>query len=96
VRTIANISDNFRPGETYNIGGDQYHSIEELSNIILEVTGADPKLVEYRDTETLTTRNKRVDISKAIRDLKHVTTVSLRDGVAQTVAWMRKAYDFPR
>ena len=51
VRTLANICDHFRPGETYNIGGDQHHSIEELSDTILSVTGADPSLVDYRDPE---------------------------------------------
>src|SRR5881628_1403053 len=44
LRTLANIVDNFRPGGVYNIGGDQYHTIEELSDLTLKVTGADPKL----------------------------------------------------
>src|SRR4029077_8452001 len=51
ARTLANIADNFKPGETYNIGGDCQHTIEELSDTILRTTGADPKLVEYRDSE---------------------------------------------
>jgi dTDP-glucose 4,6-dehydratase len=94
VRTIANISERFKPGEVYNIGGDQYHTIEELSDIILEATGADPGLVEYRDHEALTTHDKRVDNSKAVTDLGHETTMTLQDGVARTVDWMRGAYGF--
>ena len=94
VRTIANISDNFKAGETYNIGGDQYHSIEELSELIVQVTGADPKLQQFKDAEMLTTRVKKVDISKAVRDLDHKTTVSLRQGIERTVDWMRKVYEF--
>ena len=92
VRTLATISDHFRPGEVYNVGGDAYHTIEELSDLIVRATGADPGLVEYRDSEVLTTRFKRVDVSKAIRDLGHRTTVSLEEGVERTVAWMRDAY----
>jgi dTDP-glucose 4,6-dehydratase len=92
VRTLATISDRFRPGEVYNVGGDAYHTIEELSDLIVRATGADPGLVEYRDSEVLTTRFKRVDVSKAIRDLGHRTTVSLEEGVERTVAWMRDAY----
>ncbi len=92
VRTLATIADRFHPGEVYNIGGDAYHTIEELSDLILRVTGADPGLVEYRDAEVLTTRVKRVDISKAIRDLDHQTTVSLEQGVRRTVEWLRDAY----
>ena len=92
VRTLANIADNFKPGETYNIGGDEYHSIEALSDLTLKVTGADARLVEYRDSEILTTRDKRVDVSKAVRDLDHRTTVSLEEGMRRTVAWMREVY----
>ena len=39
VRTVANISENFRAGETYNIGGTDLHTIEELSEVVLKVTG---------------------------------------------------------
>ena len=74
VRTLANIADNFKPGETYNIGGVDMHTIEELSDIVLKVTGASPDLVEQRDSEILTTLVKRVDISKSVRDLDHKNT----------------------
>lgn len=94
VRTIANIADRFRPGETYNIGGQQLHTIEQLSDMILEATGADPGLVEYRDAEVLTTRDKRVDTTKSRDHLGHEDTVSLRDGVTRTVTWMRGVYTF--
>ena len=93
VRTLANIVDNFKPGETYNIGGDGLHTIEELSDIILKVTGADPALVQYRDSEIMTTKTKRVDISKAIRDLDHRNTYSLEEGMRLTAEWMRQAYN---
>lgn len=93
VRTLANIADNFIPGETYNIGGDEYHTVEEFSNLVLEVTGADPGLVIYKDTEILTTRHKKVDVSKAKSHLNHKSSVTLKDGVIKTVEWMRSAYN---
>jgi len=93
VRTLANIVDNFKPGETYNIGGGEYHSIEELSDIILKETSADGGLVEYRESEILTTREKRVDVSKAVRDLDHKNTYSLEEGTKLTVDWMRSVID---
>jgi len=92
VRTVANISEQFKPGETYNIGGNQMHSIEELSDVILRVTGADPGLVEYRDSEVLTTRVKLVDASKSERDLGHRNSYSLDEGMRLTAEWMRQAY----
>ncbi len=90
VRTIANITENFKPGEVYNIGGDQYHTIEALSDLTLKVTGADRALVEYRDAEILTTRVKRVDVSKAVRDLGHRTTVSLEEGIRRMKSFQRR------
>jgi dTDP-glucose 4,6-dehydratase len=92
IRTLANIVDNFRVGETYNIGGNELHTIEELSDIIISVTGADPGLVRYMDSEALTTGSKRVDVSKAINDLDHQNTCSLEDGMRVTADWMRGVY----
>jgi dTDP-glucose 4,6-dehydratase len=96
VRTLASIVDRFRPSETYNIGGDQEHSIEDLSDTILRVTGADPRLVEYRDSEVLTTRHKRVDASKAVRDLGHFNSYSLEEGLRLTARWMCRVYDIQK
>jgi dTDP-glucose 4,6-dehydratase len=94
VHAIASIADNFKPGEVYNIGGTQYHTIEEFSDLVLEATGAPRSLVEYRDSEVLTTRVKRVDTSKAERDLQHRPAVSLSEGIRRTVDWMRSVYGF--
>lgn len=93
VLTAANITENFRAGETYNIGGVSHHSIEELADVVLKVTGADPKLVEYRESEILTTKIKRVDISKAVRDLGHKNSYSLEEGMSITANWMRSVYN---
>jgi dTDP-glucose 4,6-dehydratase len=92
VRTLANIVDNFKSGETYNIGGNDLHTIEELSDVILKVTGADPALVQSRESEILTTKSKRVDVSKAVRDLDHRNSYGLEDGMRLTADWMRDVY----
>lgn len=92
VRTLANIAEHFKAGETYNISGTELHSIEELSDIVLATTGADPSLVTYADSEILTTKTKLVDNSKAVRDLKHESTTSLADGMRVTADWMRRTY----
>jgi len=93
VRTLANIIDNFKPGETYNIGGNDLHTIEELSDVIIKVTGASPSLVQYRESEILTTRSKKVDISKSVRDLKHQNSYDLEEGMCLTAEWMRSVYN---
>jgi dTDP-glucose 4,6-dehydratase len=92
VRTVANITNNFRAGETYNIGGTDLHTIEQLSDVVLKVTGADPSLVHQQETEILTTKLKRVDTSKSVRDLDHKNSYSLEDGMQLTADWMRSVY----
>lgn len=92
VRTIANISENFIPGETYNIGGHQLHTIERLSDLVLEISGASAELVEYADSEVLTTQKKVVDVSKSIRDLDHKDSVDLAEGLQRTWDWMTATY----
>lgn len=91
-KTLANIVDRFKPGEVYNVGSNQLHTIEELSDVILKVTGADPALVRRKESEPLTTKIKQVDISKAERDLDHRNTHSLEEGMRQTAEWMRRVY----
>jgi len=93
VRTLANIADNFIDGETYNIASDQEHTIENLAELLVKYTKADPALVDYREhSEVLTTKHKHVDASKSVRDLDHKNTVSLEEGVWETVQWMKEHY----
>jgi len=92
VRTLSKILVNFKDGAVYNIASDQQHTIERLAEIALEVTGADADLVHLVDSEPMTTKEKKVDCSLAIRDLDHKTTVSLEDGMKRTAKWMREVY----
>lgn len=91
-RTLCNIVNNFKPGEVYNIGGLEYHDIETLAKRIWDYTKADPSLITFGDGEILTTKSKKVDISKAVRDLDHKMTITLEDGVKKTIDWMREYY----
>ena len=93
-RTFANIVDKFIPGEIYNVGSKEEWviSIEELADIVLQATGADPNLAEYKGEEDFTTRVKVVDYSKSRRDLKHDPQIDIHEGVQRYVSWMRKIY----
>jgi len=90
--TLSNIIDNFKPGEVYNIGGTEYHDIKKLSDIILDYLKKPDNRVEYLPAEPFTTKDKRVSLDKAIRDLKHDPKVSLQAGIPKTVDWMRDVY----
>lgn len=96
-RTVANIADNFIPGEVYNVGGlpDWEMDIKSYSDIVLKTVGRDDSLVTYEDAEPFTTKVKQIDCSKAVRDLKHDPRISPEEGIKRTVEWMRKAYQVP-
>jgi len=91
-RTIANIIDNFRPGEVYNIGGREEWEVDikEVSDIILRILGKDDRLVEYVDAEPFTTRVKHIDFSKARKDLGHDPKITLEEGLARTIKWAKE------
>jgi dTDP-glucose 4,6-dehydratase len=91
-RTLANISERFKPGEVYNIGGDQYHDIKYLSDLILKYLGKSDKLVTYSKGEPFTTKDKKVDLTKATEHLDHRTIVTLEEGIPKTIEWMKSVY----
>jgi dTDP-glucose 4,6-dehydratase len=95
VRTLANIAERFIPGEVYNVGSTEYHDIKTVSDLVLRHLGLDDRLVTYQRSEPFTTRDKKIDVTKAVRDLDHGSHVSLVDGLAQTLAWMRQFYGAP-
>ncbi len=93
-RTFANIVDNFIPGEVYNVGGREEWEIttDDLAEIIIEATGADPALAIFTGGEAFTTKVKHMDFSKARRDLGHDPKIEIRDGVERYVEWMKRIY----
>ena len=93
ARTLANIAQNFIPGEVYNIGGHDYHDIQTVSDLIIKYTGADEsKIVTYKESEPFTTKQKILDCKKAVRDLKHDPQTGIEEGIKNTVDWMRDYY----
>jgi dTDP-glucose 4,6-dehydratase len=92
VRTLANIVNNFKPGEVYNIAGSELHTMKHASDIILKYLGKDDRLVEYHEAQADTTLVKKVDGTKAVRDLQHKSTVTMEDGIPRTIEWQKEVY----
>ena len=92
VRTLANIVENFKPGEVYNIAGKELHDMKYASDMILAYLDKDDSLVEYHGAEEATTLVKKADVSKAVHDLGHQSTVNLKDGIARTIEWQKRVY----
>jgi len=92
VKTVANIVDNFKPGEVYNIGGkvEWEREIKYISDLILKYLGKNDSIVTYKEAEPFTTKVKKIDFSKAVRDLKHDPKVPPEEGIPKTIEWMKK------
>ena len=93
IPTLANAADNFAAGETVNIGGDEYVSVEDMANMLLDVTGAHPSLVTRLPLDKHNVTSKKPDISKAKVLLHHNPRTRLAQGLPLTVDWMRKHYE---
>lgn len=95
VWTIANIVDNFIPGEVYNIGSkeDWEIDIKYVSDLILKYLGKDDSQVIYKEAEPFTTKVKHMDFSKIRRDLKHNPKITIEEGIPLTVEWMKKCLE---
>jgi len=95
-RTLANIVDNFKPGEVYNIGGKEEweHDVKYVSDLILKNLGKKDTKVTYKKAEPFTTRVKHMDFTKSRRDLGHDPKIPLEEGIPRTIEWMKKVYGF--
>jgi dTDP-glucose 4,6-dehydratase len=91
--SLANAATSFAPGETVNVGGDEYVSVEDMANMLLEVTGAHPSLVNRLPLDKHNVTSKKPDISKAKALLHHNPRTRLAQGLPLTVDWMRKHYE---
>lgn len=93
--TLANIIDNFKSGQSYNIGSNQKweNDIKEYSDMILKNLGInDDSHVTYKGIENNTTLVKNINFEKAIRDLGHDPKIDPEEGINKTVKWMRSYY----
>jgi len=92
VAALRAAVEHFEPGKTYNICGDECHSIKRLSDLVIKETGAPKSLARYRKVEAFNTLVKRGDNRNTKRDLKWEPQVQLGDGVRRTVEWQREIY----
>lgn len=95
IKTVATVAERFIPGRVYNIGGTEYRSVHELSDLILRLTGADPGIVEYLPEDRHNIVNKKPAIELAKKELGHDPRVLLEEGIPRTLEWMRQVYGLP-
>jgi len=91
-RTLANIIENFKAGEVYNLGGDEQYEVKYVSDLILKYLGKTDSKVTYKEAEPFTTKVKTPDSSKAKGDLGFKLNVPIEKGMQNTVEWFKGLY----
>jgi dTDP-glucose 4,6-dehydratase len=78
-----------KTGEIYNVGAGDERENREITEMILELTGADPGLVRHVEDRLGHDRRYSLDTTK-LRSLGWKPERTLDDGLAETVAWYRE------
>jgi dTDP-glucose 4,6-dehydratase len=76
-----------RLGETYNVGSGFEATIEEIADLVLELTGKPASLKEIVPDRPGHDRRYLLDASKIRDELGWAPATAFRQGVAETVAW---------
>jgi dTDP-glucose 4,6-dehydratase len=87
VRGLLALLDSDHVGPV-NIGNPTEHTVKELAEVVLEVTGSSSPLV-FEPLPVDDPTQRRPDISLARRILGWAPEVSLREGLARTASWLR-------
>ena len=78
-----------RAGEAYNLGGDDERENREITERVLEATGASPDLVRRVTDRAGHDRRYSLDTTKARVELDWAPMTSFDEGFARTAAWYR-------
>jgi dTDP-glucose 4,6-dehydratase len=86
-RAIDLVLERGREGETYNIGSGVERSIEEVADLLLELTGKPDSLKSIVPDRPGHDRRYLLDSSKLRRELDWEPEVSFEEGLRATVEW---------
>jgi len=92
IATMAGVCNRFQAGRVYNIGGNEYRSVKDLSDLVLRLTGAEPGLAECLPEDRHNVTSKKPAIELAKKELGHQPHVLLEEGIPRTLEWMRQIY----
>ena len=86
---VVHLGDNYNSSEHINIGTGEDLTIKELAELVAELAGFEGELA-WDSSKPDGTPRKVLDVSKA-KALGWAPQISLRDGIASTIAWYKDA-----
>jgi UDP-glucose 4-epimerase len=81
-------ADTGRPGCVYNVGGGERISVNDVLQLVGEVTGRRLTILR-EDVQRGDMRDTLAELAAARRDLSFRSTVTLREGLAREWEWIR-------
>ena len=79
--------------ELVNVGSGEEHSIREFAGMICDHVGYDASNIVYDESRYVGARSKVLDISKLRRLIPGFAPRPLREGLADTIDWFRRAVE---
>jgi dTDP-glucose 4,6-dehydratase len=86
-RALAAVIEKGVPGRIYNIGSGEEQTNLEITTSILDLTGADRRLIRHIADRPGHDRRYALDTSRIRRELEWKPETGLRQGLAATVEW---------
>ena len=86
-RAIERVLDDGREGETYNVGSGVEASIEEIADLVLDLTGKPQSLKTIVPDRPGHDRRYLLDSTKLRRELAWEPQIGFEDGMRMTVEW---------
>jgi dTDP-glucose 4,6-dehydratase len=93
-RAIQLVLARGRPGEAYNIGGGNEQDNLAVTELLLELCGADRSMIRYVADRKGHDRRYSLDDSKIREELGYAPQVGFDEGLRQTVDWYRDNTDW--
>jgi dTDP-glucose 4,6-dehydratase len=88
-QAIYSVLMNGKPGDTYNIGGGQELTNNEITSRILKAMGANESSIEYVEDRKGHDFRYSVDWTKINRELGYEPKVKFEAGLSKTIQWYR-------
>ncbi|TYT60974.1 NAD-dependent epimerase/dehydratase family protein [Natrialba swarupiae] len=91
VQANRNAATTDAVGEAYNIGTGESITIRKLAELIQDITDTNSDIV-HTEARAGDIDHSEADISKATEHLDYEPTVSIREGLEQTIEWYRNQH----
>ncbi|MBN1491099.1 MAG: dTDP-glucose 4,6-dehydratase [Phycisphaerae bacterium] len=78
-----------RPGEVYNLGGNNEQTNMAITRLLLEALGKDDSSIQFVEDRLGHDRRYAIDAGKSARELGWKPCIDFKQGLAETVHWYR-------